>query len=293
MAKGDKILNWKSVYDSVNRVISLPPQGAATSFDSTTILDTNQVITQNTIDDSDLNNLVERFSSIKNDSLYGSQNQLNSTSHISTIVSLYPEDPDLVNSENLIFDKSNQEVQSVVYSLNRISCRNIVTCTKINSQYCSQQYTECNDCSNTRGCNDRDNTCGRSYSSYCTTNCNRYACNNSYYYATGSSCSNYYRYLACSGQTHVCPPRTSGGCPPRYAYACNAACNRYYVCGRSYYEDCGRKYNYTCNNSYYYCGSRSYYYYCSKNYYTAGCNQTYYVTCPDGTHNDILCSNTY
>lgn len=135
---GDKITSWQSLYDAINRVINLPATGSASAFTATTALDNNDVASGNSIDDDDLNNLIDRYNALKTDSLYGSNSQLTSDAHTSSTVSLYSVNPTTVAAGGLLNATSDAEVNNIVNNLNQITCRNIVTCNNASTSTCNR-----------------------------------------------------------------------------------------------------------------------------------------------------------
>ena len=324
----DKIVSWQDVYNEINRVINLSPMGSATQFTDTTELDIQDVARTNIIDDTDVNNLIERYNAIKNDSLYGDTTQLNSTSHTSSSVNLYSANISEVQENNIIEAITDTEARSVVYNMSRITCRNIVVCSKVISAPCNQTVTY--------GCYTREYYPSFSYDCYddcysnrldsCSGRCGSNGC-----YDGGYACSQCYHcsQTACSPKGTTCSQVIChNNCRPNYeqGYECYQSCYRGCEPYRGYTPCYSNGYN--CNNysgscsSNFYCSGKSYYCSpdtnnscgsrcsrdscrgrCSSECSSKGCydvttcrdcfSQITSVTCPDGTHNDILCSNTY
>lgn len=289
MARQDKIVSWSDVYNEINRIINLPPTGKATSFEGTTDLPIEDVEVGNTIDDTDVEQLIERYNAIKNDSLYGSATQLN-TSHVSSTVNLYNATLDPVQENTLIEAITDANAKSIKYNMSRIICRNIVTCNNSYYYYCTTNtWTECHDCgAEYYTCPSRRLVCYDVENIHCSGECYQRVCNQ-----TCSQCSSNY-YLVCTRCTDRRPCTAVGS---------HDSCQKYesvYDCSQCY-DVCGNYY-YTYTADYYYCSPQCYDTYytgctntaaCGRYYYTAGCTQTIETPCQNVDHNDILCSNTY
>lgn len=294
---GDKITSWSDLYDAVNRVIELPATGSATAFTGTTVLDNANVAVNDTIDDDDLNDLIDRLNVLHSDSLYGSATQLD-TNHASTTVNLYSNIPSSTTSQSMLQGLIDDNIRSVINNLNNIQCRNIVSCYQQLSNYCDNLSYYCSaDCSNRSthysGCNQHSYSCSRCNDSYYK------PCTNGYSSRTGNcskgTCSNGYK-ISCSGKTCA----GLNGCYVRhstYTVCSNGTCyNGYYT----YYVSCSNGTTYAgCNQcSDYYCSANctnreTYYSGCNQHSYTSvGCNETTYYYSTDAKHNDIQCVNT-
>lgn len=302
----DRINSWQDVYKEINRIINLPATGAATAFDGANVLPIEDVQVGNTIDDTDVQHLIERYEVLKNDALYGSSSQLN-TSHVSSTVNLYNTILNPVTDRSIIEASTDTNAQSIKYNMSRIQCRNVVYCTNSYYAACSKReyyytyhpsYSCSYDCYNDCSCNSaytcssrcgNNTVCGYNYACRqcgpnCPTNCYEQYCTGLSTPCVTDSCG------ACSGH---CSPVCRTRCQPRSMYSewCGADCN-----GRYYYINCSD--TYTCGGR---CASAS----CSgrcgsaqdDSYYVQHCtdclSQIIEYPCSRGTHNDILCSNTY
>ena len=94
-------------------------------------MNTSNVSQGDRIDNEDMNNLINRFNSIKNDPLYGSTTQLDPNTHQTTHVNIYYAIPNTVNDRQLIEPVSDDEARHIVQDLSAIKCRNITGYTYI------------------------------------------------------------------------------------------------------------------------------------------------------------------
>ena len=285
----DKIVSWNDVYDEINRVINLPATGAATTFDGTNVLSIEDVQVGNTIDDTDVEQLIERYEALKNDALYGNATQLN-TSHVVSTVNLYNTTLDPVEDQTLIEAFTDTNAKSIKYNISRIQCRNVVYCTNSYYSPCHRRYEYCYE---------------REYN-YCTYDCY----NNCSYNCVDGYCGKY-GYSTCSQTCYSHVVHNYGPCYDTATYGdpcyrqCGTNITGSYHCGsfttcNNYSYHCSCDTNYYCNGQ---CSSAA----CSGRCASAGygCNRCAYDSCSEcwsqsvetpcsrGTHNDILCSNTY
>ena len=292
----DKINSWQDVYKEINRIINLPATGAATSFTDASTLNVEDVQRASTVDDLDVQNLIERYEVLKNDALYGSSSQLN-TSHVSSTVNLYNTILDPVTDRSIIEASTDTNAQSIKYNMSRIQCRNIVYCTNSYYSPCGKQNYSCNErhyssCTESFTCScDSAYTCNKCNSNY-RLDCGRYInyyictvnrpCNNTCTYDTpngdycGRTCNGNgcYRVDAYCGANYV-------GCTSNYVYAgCGANTSS---CGTQCASDVCRQYV---------CSTRECHQ-CSAANCSNCLSQLIETPCSRGTHNDILCSNTY